>query len=46
MESDLTHSGCNKLRNRVASHFVHCQLQKEVRKHNNVLKDSLDLIRE
>jgi hypothetical protein len=29
-----------------ASHFLHCQLQKEVWKHNNVLKDSLDLIRE
>ena len=29
-----------------ASHFLHCQLQKEVWKHSNVLKDSLDLIRE
>jgi hypothetical protein len=28
-----------------ASHFLHCQLQREVWKHKNVLKDSLDLIR-
>ena len=30
----------------LASHFLHCRLQKEVWKHSNVLKDSLDLIRE
>ena len=28
------------------SHFLHCQLQMEVWKHSNVLKDLLDLIRE
>ena len=28
------------------AHFLHCQLQKKVWKHSNVLKDSLDLIRE
>ena len=27
-----------------ASHFLHCQLQKEVWKHSNVLEDSLDLM--